>query len=448
MELMPLDKIQRAKNNPKRHDIPAIMRSMALNGFGEAPMLDERTQRLVAGHGRLEALVGLRLAKKEPPKGVVEKGKDWLVPIQRGWASKNDAEAKAYLVASNRTTELGGWDDSELSEMLSDIAKDGAETLAAAGYDGAELEKMLSDANPAEPDEAPTVPEKSWVKTGDMFQLGEHRLLCGDCRSDADVARLFGDKRANVAFTSPPYASQRKYDETSAFKPIRPDAFVAWFDAVSACVLGFLAEDGSWFVNIKEHCDDGQRSLYVKDLVVHHVRDLKWRLVDELCWRNTKNGVPGGWPNRFKNAWEPVFHFSRSMKIKFNPEAVSSTSDAVFDYSPSNNKSVSGSGLLGQDKESGFRSGLARPSNVLEIPAESSSGEHSAPFPVALPSFFIKAFSDLGDVIYDPFMGSGTTLIAAEMSGRIALGCEISPAYSQCIIERWEKFTGKKHVKL
>ena len=112
----------------------------------------------------------------------------------------------------------------------------------------------------------------------------------------------------------------------------------------------------------------------MKDLTLAHVRQWGWRFVDEFCWRNTRNGVPGGWPNRFKNAWEPVFHFARSTSIRFNPDAVSAPSDDVFEYSPDNPKSESGSGLLGSGKRSNQHKGLARPSNVIEVAAESGQG--------------------------------------------------------------------------
>jgi DNA modification methylase len=196
------------------------------------------------------------------------------------------------------------------------------------------------------------------------------------------------------------------------------------------------------------------------DLVLAHRRQWGWRFVDEFCWRKTDNGVPGGWGNRFKNAFEPIYHFSRQAEIKFRPEAVSHASDDCFDYSPNNPKSNSGSGLLGtgargaaadggknqeawqrsrnslSDDSEGRHAGLARPSNVIECKTESSQGSHSAPYPRALVEFFIKAFSDAGDLIFDCFMGSGTTIAAAHVLDRNGYGCEISPAYCDVIVRR------------
>jgi len=270
---------------------------------------------------------------------------------------------------------------------------------------------------------------------------GPHRILCGDCRKPEDVKRLFAGAKANVVITSPPYASQRKYDASSGFKPIPPDEYVEWFRAVAAGIESVLAPDGSYFLNIKEHAEEGERHLYVKDLTIAHRRQWGWRFVDEFCWRNTGEGVPGSWPNRFKNAWEPVFQFCRQMQIKFRADAVSHHSDRNIEYSPDTPKSRSGSGLLGYGAPRS--SGLARPSNVIEIAAgtpDRAEYKHSAPFPVALVEFFIKAFSDPGDIIFDPFMGSGSTLIAAAKLGRIGYGMELSPAYCDVIVRRLMNF--------
>jgi site-specific DNA-methyltransferase (adenine-specific)/site-specific DNA-methyltransferase (cytosine-N4-specific) len=261
------------------------------------------------------------------------------------------------------------------------------------------------------------------------------------------VERLLDGQRVNLAFTSPPYASQRAYDELSGFRPVPPDEYVDWFEDVQAGVRAVLAEDGSWFVNIKEHCDDGQRHLYVKDLTIAHVRRWGWRFVDELCWVDTRNGVPGGWPNRFKDAWEPVFHFSADGPIKFRPLANGEHSENVFKYSPDNPVSHSGSGLLGGSKSrNGAGEGIARPSNVISVPAAAGLGLHSAPFPVELAAWFMRAYTDPGDSVFDPFMGSGSTLIAAHREQRTAYGMEISPAYCDVICRRYQGHAGTKPV--
>jgi DNA modification methylase len=233
---------------------------------------------------------------------------------------------------------------------------------------------------------------------------------------------------------------------------------VEWYRTVAENVGKILAPDGSYFLNVKPHAEDGERHLYVKDLVIAHKRQWGWRFVDEFCWRKTDDGVPGGWGNRFKNAWEPVFHFCRQPEIKFRPKAVGHVSADCFDYSPNNPKSTSGSGLLGTgargsaagklgagDDDGRFR-GIARPSNVLEVKSESSQGSHSAPFPRGLVEFFVKAFTDAGDVVFDPFLGSGTSMAAAHVLGRNGYGCEISPAYCDVALRRLANLISEEPV--
>jgi len=281
---------------------------------------------------------------------------------------------------------------------------------------------------------------------GKLLLKSKHRLICGDCKSFSDVERLLDGHKINVAVTSPPYASQRTYDESSGFKPIPPDEYVDWYADVAANIMAHLAEDGSYFCNIKEHCEDGQRSLYVKDLTLAHVRQWGWRFIDEFCWRDTRNGMPGAWDNRFKDAWEPVFHFATHRAIRFRPAVVSVASSQCFDYDAKTKRGIDRNGMKTGAPAGGTHDGLARPSNVLDIPAGSECSEHPAGYPIALPEFFIKAFSDPGDVIFDPFMGSGTTLIAAEKNGRRGFGCEISPRYCDVIVARYEQHTGQKAV--
>jgi DNA modification methylase len=272
------------------------------------------------------------------------------------------------------------------------------------------------------------------------------------------VARLFEGVKANLVITSPPYATQREYDPSSGFMPVPPEEYVGWFRAVAANIASVLAPDGSFFLNIKPHADDGERNLYVMDLVLAHKRQWGWRFVDEFCWRKTDNGVPGGWGNRFKNAFEPVYHFCREPQIKFRPTAVGHVSEDCFDYSPNNPKSTSGSGLLGTGArgsaagksggadDDGRFTGIARPSNVIEVKSESGQGSHSAPFPRALVEFFIKAFSDAGDSVYDCFTGSATTIAAAHVLNRVGLGCEISPAYCDVARRRMMALTQEAPV--
>lgn len=310
------------------------------------------------------------------------------------------------------------------------------------GEDMGAMMKLLDDGKAEPPedagdeaqiDRAEELQEKWQVQTGSIYKAGEHFVICGDCREPETWARLLeaaGVEKVNGVFTSPPYAEQRK----KQYGGVPTSEYVEWWEAVQANVRANLENDGSFFVNIKPHCEDGERVLYVFDLVLAMRRRWGWRFVDELCWRDTRDGVPGGWNNRFKDAFEPIYQFCVSVSIKFNPQNVKHASDAVFDYSSDNAKAQSG--LLGADKAKGYRSGMARPSNVIAVPTESAGLGHTAPFPVALPAFFVKAYSDAGDVWLDPFCGSGTVLVSCQNEGRIGLGIEKLEKYVAVILER------------
>lgn len=145
IEHLPLTGIPHAARNPKAHNGQAIRASIEKFGVTMAGLLDERTGRLVAGHGRLAALTAMRSDGATPPEGVqTGDDGDWLVPVVRGWASRSDAEAEAYLVADNRLSEVGGWDDRLLVEVLDEIADDNPDLLELAGYSQTELDDMIA----------------------------------------------------------------------------------------------------------------------------------------------------------------------------------------------------------------------------------------------------------------------------------------------------------------
>ncbi len=352
-----------------------------------------------------------------------------------------------YMIADNRSGDLSEDDPAKLAAVLKQLI-DAGEDVEEVGWDDATVQALLKSGSGSSDGSEPPEPQidraaelqKVWgTAAGQVWEIPSktvpgrcHRVVCGDCRNAADVARLLDGQKVNVAFTSPPYASQRKYDEESGFLPIKPDAYVEWFEAVQANVRQHLAPDGSWFVNIKEHCEDGQRHLYVKDLTIAHVRQWGWRFVDEFCWK--RKGVPGGWEYRFKNEWEPVFHFSMS-DPKCNKYAVGVQSEQCFDVT--SRKTKASASVFDCNAENGkeMKSGLALPGNVVEINGQTES-EHNAGFPVGLPLWFIKAYSDPGDIIFDPFMGSWTTGMAAEREGRISYGMELSPKYLAVQLQR------------
>lgn len=158
VEYMRLDEIQHAPRNPKGHDGPGINRAIQHFGLGELPLLDERTGLLVAGHGRLEQLEKmLQASAVAPPDGVSVDGDGmWLVPVVRGWASRSDGDAEAYLVASNHLTTRGGWDDAGLADMLSGLAELDPALLEVTGFSEGDLAAILGEQSEYGDDETRT----------------------------------------------------------------------------------------------------------------------------------------------------------------------------------------------------------------------------------------------------------------------------------------------------
>lgn len=442
---VPVDNLTPDPENARRGDVAAIRRS--LNVFGQRkPIVAKRTGGDAQGR----------------PTGVIIAGNHtYLAAVDLGWTevaavfTDDDAmTARAYALADNRTGELASWDDETLTAHLRELNVSDFD-MSALGWADADLAALIDSNDAAGPDgdnneddaDVPEPPGDPVTQPGDVWMLGQHRVVCGDCSDGDTVARLLDGARVNLAFTSPPYADRRTYDETSGFRPIPPEQYVEWFAPIAALVREHLAADGSWFVNIKEHCEDGQRLLYVKDLTIAHVRAWGWRFVDELCWVKP-DPFPGGWPGRFKNAFEPILHFASAEHVKFNPDAVATASATALAYRPGR-ESVSGSGNVGISGPRQTHIGSARPSNVIECAVRNTENgvQHTAVFPPKLPAFFVQAYTDPGDVVYDPFMGSGSTLLAAHRHDRTAYGCEISPGYVDVICRRFQRATGIKPVR-
>ena len=472
VESISIEDLSQDPANARKHgerNIQSIIDS--LRAFGQQkPIVVDKRGIVIAGNGTLDAAKSIGWKKIDIVRTDLE-----------------GSQATAFGIADNRTSELAEWDGEVLGSLLDSLDDELRDILA---FDEKELADLIPD-SPVDivEDEVPEPPTEPVTKHGDMILLGDHRLLCGDSTNAEDVERLMDGEKINVAVTSPPYASQRKYDESSGFKPIHPDKYVEWFDGVQKQVADNLADDGSWFVNIKEHCEDGQRVLYVKDLTLAHAREWGWNFVDEYIW--THGGTPKSPLARFKNGWEPIFQFTKG-KHKFRPDEVMHETDTVPDWSEEAARhggeyhpSMRSGLVQGKKKRTteskakqkrkwgdnkgrkldlkyGEKSqgkgdpaptfvssdGMAYPSNVLSLGKNREALGHSAAYPVSLPEFFIRAYTDKADTVFDPFMGSGTTLIAAEKTKRRGFGCEISPAYCDVIVGRWEQLTGKKAERI
>ena len=250
-------------------------------------------------------------------------------------------------------------------------------------------------------------------------------MLIGDC---LDVMKGFSDDCIDLIVTSPPYGLARKHD----YGGIASDGYVEWFLPRAAEMLRVLKPSGSFVLNLKEGCFKGERHPYVYDLVLAMRRRQGWRLVDEFVWHK-KNSVPGKWPTRFRDGWERLFHFTKSPEFKMRQDSVrvpisEASKDRVKNLNSKDIHRTQSSTGSRFTRNYAYHIGKTEvyPDNVLQMAVVSGNVGHSAPFPRKLPEFFIKLFTDAGDVVLDPFAGSGTTCKEALRLSRVPIGIEIN----------------------
>lgn len=252
-----------------------------------------------------------------------------------------------------------------------------------------------------------------------------------------DVLKSMKDNSIDLIVTSPPYSDQRK----STYGGIHPDKYVEWFLPISAELLRVLKPTGSFILNIKEKVYNGERHTYVIELILA-LRNQGWLWTEEYMWHK-KNSFPGKWPNRLRDAWERLLHFNKDKKFNMYQDNVKVP---IGDWSKTRLKNLSetdktrdeskvGSGF-GKKIDNWVGKDMVLPDNVLYIATESGNKSHSAAFPEGLPEWFIKLFTKEGDVVLDPFLGSGTTCKVALELGRNSIGIELNEEYYKQTEER------------
>ncbi|MDI6777978.1 MAG: site-specific DNA-methyltransferase [Patescibacteria group bacterium] len=240
----------------------------------------------------------------------------------------------------------------------------------------------------------------------------------------------------DLIITSPPYADQRK----NTYGGIHPDKYVEWFLPITKELLRVLKPTGTFILNIKEKVSNGERHTYSLDLIIA-MKKQGWLWTEEFIWHK-KNCYPGKWPNRFRDAWERLLQFNKNKKFNMYQEAVMVQ---MGDWAKTRLKNLSETDKRRDDSRvgSGFGKNISKwvgrekayPSNVLVMATETSNKKHSAVFPKELPSWFVKLFTKPGDVVLDPFLGSGTTSIAALELDRNSIGIEIKEEYYRLAIQ-------------
>lgn len=265
----------------------------------------------------------------------------------------------------------------------------------------------------------------------------QNRILLGDCRK---VLPEMPDATVDLIVTSPPYADQRRH----TYGGVHPDDYVEWFLPISEQLLRTLKPTGSFILNIKERVVSGERHTYVLELIVA-LRKQGWLWTEEYIWHK-KNCHPGKWPNRFRDAWERCLHFTKQKNFAMYQDAVMVP---MGDWRHSRLKNLSETDKRRDNSrvQSGFGKKIANwvgrelayPTNVMHLATECGNRNHSATFPVELPSWFIRLFTKSDDLVLDPFIGSGTTAVACRQLDRKYVGIEMNPDYIKVAEQRLEE---------
>jgi DNA modification methylase len=329
----------------------------------------------------------------------------------------NEAEADKILATLDPLAAMAEADAAKLDAILREVDTGSPDVQQLLADLAEEAGLYQDDAKEIVEDEVPEPPVDPITKPGDLWLLGEHRLLCGDSTKAEDVERLMAGAKADLCFTSPPYgaanvaklrdhyipgAAKREsfYDQHEDDPDSWPDLMAGWFAAfrpVSECVI----------CNVQMLADN-------KRAMIRWLADRADDLVDVIVWDKI-NAAPQMQANVLSNAFEFCFVFggNASRAVPF----------------------------------ADFHGTL---SNVLRLDPRGKNDQadkHRAVFPLELPAWFMQSLCREAKTVADPFCGTGTTLIAAEQLGRKCYGMEISPQYCDVIVKRWETLTGKKATR-
>src|SRR5574344_419803 len=416
IEYIAIKAIKPYEQNPRIHkskQIAQIANSIKEFNFNNPVLIDENNE-VIAGHGRLLAAEHLKL--KEVP--VIK-----LVHL-------NDAQKKAYRIADNKLTENGQWDIDLLKLEFSELEKLSLDfSLDITGFDIADidiiLDDSLTDKNTKLDEKAnavPFIPESEIVtKLGDIWQLGKHKLICGNAIEHQTYQDLFQDKKASMVFTDPPYNVKVDGHICGLGKVKHKEFKMASGEMSSAEFQKFLLNN---FTLLKAFSKNG--SLHYICMDWRHIKEIinaGDEVFDEfknLCVWNKDNGGMG---SLYRSKHELVFIFKNGNRSHQNNVELGSHGryrTNVWDYAGVNS--------FGGDKD--------------------KLNMHPTIKPVEMVKDAILDVSARGDIVLDAFLGSGTTLIAAEQCGRICYGIELEPLYVDTAIRRCQEASGKSAVHL
>ncbi|MBK8667789.1 MAG: DNA modification methylase [Burkholderiales bacterium] len=431
-ETWPIDKLIEYARNPRKNDHAVDRVAAAIREFGfRVPVVAKSDGTVVDGHLRLKA------AKK---LGLTE------VPVVLA-DDMTDLQIKAFRLSVNKMAELAEWDDELLAIELHELNAADFD-MALTGFEDAEIDALLADdpvTADAEQDEdvsaqdatddVPEAPVVPVSRNGDVWAIGSHRLICGDATDPTVVATLMQGDSARLCFTSPPYGNQRDYTSGGI-----PD-----WDGLMRGVFANLpmGSDGQVLVNLGLIHRDNEVIPYW-DAWLGWMRTQGWRRFAWYVW-DQGPGMPGDWAGRFAPSFEFVFHFNRTSR---KPNKIVPCKHAGQESHL--RADGSSTAMRGKDGEVGGWTHKGQPTQDARIPDSvirvmrhkgkiGQDIDHPAVFPVALPEFVIEAYTDAGDIVFEPFGGSGTTMLAAERTGRICRSVEIAPEYVDVAIKRFQQ---------
>jgi DNA modification methylase len=407
---VPVASLRVNPKNPRLHSnkqIEQIGRSIQIFGF-IVPILVDRNGRVIAGHGRLAAAKLLKLER---------------VPIIRV-EHLSDAQIRAYMITDNRLTDISVWDNQLLAQQFRTLAEIELDfSLEITGFEMAEIDTMIEGVSPAlegETDPADAVAESGVpvAKLGDQWVLDRNRLLCGDALKEVSYSDLMKGRRAKAIIADPPF-NDRIDGYVAGFGKIHPREFpMASGEMNETQFTEFLRKI---FQNLERHSERGS---------LHYVW-IDWRHLPEMLMASRQVY------SEFKNlcVWVKESGGQGSL-YRSRHELV-----AVFKNGKEKHRNNIQLGQFGRYRTNVWE--YPRVKSLAGNGEEQLSGLHPTIKPAAMVADAILDCTARNDIVLDPFLGSGTTIIAAERTGRICYGLELDPTYVDTTIRRWQSFTGK-----
>jgi DNA modification methylase len=381
--VVPIDSVELHPRNPRLGDVAAVAASLARFRQVKPIVVQRSTGYVIAGNHVLRAALSL----------------GWT-EIAANVQDLDDADAMALMLADNRTADLGGYDDTMLAAILAE--QQAEDNLAATGYDTDDVAALLAEAgiiDERDLDAAPDLPAEAevYVRRGEVFALGRHRLLCGDSTVAEDVACLVGDDQVDLLWGDPPYGLGYRGKTKKALTIVNDDLGPDGTRALVAAALRLapLQPGGAFYVAAPSGPD-----LHLAFLLA--LEDAGLTAHQTLCW--VKDRFVLGHADYHARHENILYGWRDGRAHHFVKDRTQDT--------------------------------------VWEIPRPARSVVHPTMKPVELVARAIRNSSTPGQLVYDPFAGSGTTLIAAEQTGRRCRAMELDPRYAQVILERWTALVG------